>query len=89
MSTPDPIYNVRITIVDLVPAPNELIAITRLTAALQKAGFDLFDDDGHEPDAFESEPLDPGLEAEIRHVWRGGWMRSPAELAREGQLGRW
>jgi len=50
------LWNVRLAIVDLVAADSAEAAIAKLRAAVEAAGFDVYDDVGHSPDAFESEP---------------------------------
>ena len=51
------IWNVRMSVVELVDAPTAERAIRKLQRRLDAAGFETYD--GDEPDAFESEPVPP------------------------------
>lgn len=52
------VYNVRISVVELVDANGPEEAIASLSSKLTRAGFETFTDTDDVPDAFESEPLD-------------------------------
>lgn len=54
------VYNVRITLVDLVVADSEDDAIAILRAAADRAGLTPYDGRGDHEDAFVSEALVPG-----------------------------
>lgn len=64
-----PIWNVRCTVIDLIPAATAEAAIERLTAALQDKGFDVHVDCDYTQDAFLSEPLSVDADDEIRRQW--------------------
>lgn len=64
------IYNVKVTVVDLVDAVSPEQAIRKLESVLMHHGFDMLDDDAS--DAFESEPLD---EAILNAPWPNGVLR--------------
>lgn len=52
------VFNVRISVVDLIEADSAEQAIANLTRKLSRAGFETFTDTDDVPHAFESEPLD-------------------------------
>ncbi len=66
----EPIWNVRVTVVDLVPAATAEAAIAKLHRLLEATGVDLYPDETYESDAYESEPLGPDVEADVRTTWK-------------------
>lgn len=70
----EPIWNVRVTVIDLIPAGNAEDAIGKLTSRLTDAGFDVHFDGDDTQDAFESETLSPDVEATAREQWAGRWI---------------
>jgi hypothetical protein len=70
MSDVEPIWNVRLTVVELVPAKTAKEAIEKVRTLVERTGVEMFDDSGSEPDAFESEPLGDDVEAHVREEWR-------------------
>lgn len=63
----EPIWNVKVTVVDLVPAATAEAAIARLHRLLAATGVDLYPEHDN---AYESEPLGPDVEADVRTTWR-------------------
>lgn len=72
----EPIWNTRVTVIDLIPATDADEAISRLSAALDGAGFDVHIDVDTQ-DAFESEQLDDDAERRARDEWRDGRFHAP------------
>lgn len=66
----EPIWNTRITIVDLVPASSPEEAIAKLTNRAERAGLNVHHDGDETQNAFESEFLGDEVEADVRRDWR-------------------
>lgn len=65
----EPIWNVRLTVIDLVPAATAEDAIAKAAARARQVGLDLFAETGYEHDAFESEDLGSEVENKVRVDW--------------------
>lgn len=67
-----PLWNVQIAVLDLVPADSAEDAILRMATVLIAAGFEVCGEaeEGTAPNAFESEQLDDETDRRIRREWR-------------------
>lgn len=64
-----PIWNTRVTVIDLVPARSAEEAIRKLTERCEQRGLDVHTDGDDTQNAFVSEPLPPEVEARARADW--------------------
>lgn len=55
-----PLFNVRLTVVEVYQADDAAQAISLMEADLRRVGFERYDDPACPADAFESEALPPG-----------------------------
>ena len=67
--TVEPIWNTRVTVIDLVPARNAEEAIRRLTERCEQRGLDVHVDGDDTQAAFASELLPPDMDTRARMDW--------------------